>query len=105
MPNYTVKVLQKTAFKLQPIDSSKITHPNQKQEVAAGKEFALHSYLFDRVTNHYKVALLIDSFNGRNSWYVYAEHVQILKDDVVQPKGAPESPKAPTSVETKCPLF
>lgn len=83
MATYTLKVLNNTVLKQQPIPSAKITDPNKKQTLAAGNELAIHSYRYDATTNHYKIAFLSTSFKGKNTWFIHKDKdIKILKDGV-----------------------
>lgn len=82
MPEYTLKVISNTFLKVQPISSTEILDPNQKPPIAAGTELLLHSYRYDESTNHYKVAFLFNSFSGKNTWWIFADYVQVLKDGI-----------------------
>lgn len=91
MPDYTLKVVSNTILKQQPIPSSRITEPTDKQAVEAGKAFALHSYLYDEGSQHYKISFLTDSFQGKNVWWAYEEHVEILQNGNILIKGMPKA--------------
>ena len=81
MPQYSLKVIKDTVFKGEPVDSSRISDPNLKVAIAAVQELPVHSYRYDAPSKHFLVAFLNTAFNGKNTWYVYADHVQLLKDD------------------------
>ena len=83
MPQYSLKTLQSTVFKQQPISSSEISDPTQKEDIPVNKELLVHSYNYDLGTKHYKIAFLTESFQGKNTWFVYAGHVEICRDGVV----------------------
>ena len=82
MASYSLKVAAKdgTLLKGEPIQSSRITNPDLKVQIPLDKEFQVHSYRYDADSDHYLVAFLQESFNGKNTWWVYAKHVQILRD-------------------------
>jgi uncharacterized protein YvpB len=80
MSLYSLKVTKPTILKSEPIDSARISDPNLKVEIAADTELQVHSYIYDEKSDHYRVAFLNKSFNGKNTWWVYAKHVQVLKD-------------------------
>lgn len=63
---------------MKPIQSVDL-QPEQKVEVEAGQEFKLHSFAVDR--RHMRAALLNQSFFGKNTWYLFDEHIEILGDD------------------------
>jgi stress-induced morphogen len=93
MATYTLKVLNNTVLKQQPIPSSQITDPNQKQSLPAGTEIPIHSYRYDAGTDHYKIAFLSTSFKGKNTWFVRKDKdIQILKD------GSPIPPLQPVKL-------
>ncbi len=71
-----LQILQDTVLKLQPVDSTKLEAP-EKESIEAGVLLNLHSYALEN--NHIKVAFADQSFQGRNTWYVYREHIQVLK--------------------------
>jgi uncharacterized protein YvpB len=90
MPTYTLKVVNNTVLKQQPIPSNQISDQNQKQSLPAGTEIPIHSYRYDAGTDHYKIAFLSTSFKGKNTWFVHKDQdIQILKDgkriDPLQP--------------------
>jgi uncharacterized protein YvpB len=91
MATYTLKVLNNTVLKQQPIPSNQISDPNQKQTLAAGTEIPIHSYRYDAGTDHYKIAFLSTSFKGKNTWFVHNDQdIEILKDGVkVDPRLLP----------------
>lgn len=74
---YSLKTAKETILKTQPVTSSQLAD-NEKIILPVGKEYSVHSFTFDRLTNHLKVAFLLDSFNGRNTWFVEAASVQLL---------------------------
>lgn len=76
----TVKIIQDTILKRRALQASDLPD-DQKQEVEAGKELAIASFALDR--QHIRVAFADASFKGFNTWYCFAEHVQILKDGKV----------------------
>jgi uncharacterized protein YvpB len=80
MPQYSLKVTKDTVFKSEPVDSSRISDPNLKVAITAVQELPVHSYRYDAPSKHFLVAFLNTAFNGKNTWYVYADHVQLLKD-------------------------
>jgi uncharacterized protein YvpB len=84
-----IKVLRDTILKLKPVPSEQLSEA-EKYEVKAGKEFELHSYSY--VRNHIRFALSKDFFKGRNTWYAFGKHVQIVTDQrkppISKPSGA-----------------
>lgn len=90
MTQYMLRVINDTILKQKPIPSSKINDPKQKQSLKDGAELALHSYRYDEGSQHFKVSFLKESFQGRNTWWAYEEHVEVIRDGVVLPHGRPE---------------
>ncbi len=80
MPQYSLKVTKDTVFKGEPIDSSRISDPNLKVAIAAAQELQVHSYRYDAASDHFLVAFLNTAFNGKNTWWVYAKDIEVLKD-------------------------
>lgn len=74
-----IKVAQNTTFKQSPEDSSKLA-TQDKISVAAGKSFKVHSWKL--INNHLKIAFLSESLGSpaRNTWYVFAPHVQLVDE-------------------------
>jgi len=70
MPTYTLKVLKDTSLKQQPIPSGELDQSGL-QPLDSGTVFALHSYIYDQASRHYRVAFLTDSFQGRNTWWAF----------------------------------
>jgi len=81
MSQYSLKVNQDTLFKSEPIDGSRISDPNMKVAITAVRELEVHSYRYDAASNHFLVAFLKEAFNSKNTWWVYAKHVQLFKDN------------------------
>jgi hypothetical protein len=75
--DYQLQILQDTILKLQPVDSSKLPD-EEKEGIPAGAFLSLHSYALEN--NHIKVAFADQSFKGRNTWYAYRDHVQVLQN-------------------------
>jgi hypothetical protein len=75
---YQLKVLVDTILKMRPLQSA-VLPDEEEYLIATGTVLKLHSYA--PVEDHIKVAFADQSFNGRNTWYVYSAHVQVLKDD------------------------
>ncbi|MGB7440202.1 MAG: peptidoglycan-binding protein [Coleofasciculaceae cyanobacterium] len=73
-----LKVLENTIFKQQPIDSSYITNPDDKQTITKGQEFELYSSetLTDN-HSHLRITFVKDTFKNKKTWYVFTHHVQI----------------------------
>lgn len=84
-----LKTSSNTLLKRKPIQSVDLTDP-EKQPIGAGQVFEIQSYVRER--DHVRVAFTKDFFKGFNTWYVYAPHVQIVKDG----QAVLHKPKAPT---------
>ncbi|OLP19476.1 hypothetical protein BST81_05240 [Leptolyngbya sp. 'hensonii'] len=87
MPEYVLQIVQDTVLKQQPIPSDQIKDQNHKEEVRAGSRYRLHSFAYDQTRQHFKVAFLLDRFKEKNTWWVYADHVDVFKDGVLLPEG------------------
>jgi hypothetical protein len=72
----SLSVLKTTIFKRQPIQSALLSQTD-KATIAAGKVFELSAYVLEG--DHFKITLKhqADWINGRNTWYVFALHVQL----------------------------
>jgi uncharacterized protein YvpB len=88
-----LKILCDTVLKQQPVQSSKLPD-NQKQGVTGGTVFNIQS--FAPVGDHIKVSLLGQSFQGKNTWFVYQRHAAILENGKV---------RFPASVKLTVPYF
>lgn len=75
---YQLRILVDTILKMRPLQSA-ILPDEEECSISAGTMLKLHSYV--PVEDHIKVAFADQAFNGRNTWYIYSGHVQILKDD------------------------
>lgn len=73
-----IKFLCDTVLKQQPVESSKLTD-TQKQAVKAGVSYEVQSYATSG--DHVKVSFATQSFQGKNTWFVYQPHVVISKGD------------------------
>jgi uncharacterized protein YvpB len=93
----TIKILNNTAFKRRPIQSTALPD-DQRHFIEAGKEFEVHSYVIER--DHIRVALAKDNIKGINTWYAYIGHVQILRDGKVS-----FPPTVPKTVKLNIPYF
>ncbi|NJL91449.1 MAG: C39 family peptidase [Coleofasciculaceae cyanobacterium SM2_1_6] len=81
MPHkYLLKITQSATLKIKPVDPQELAD-HEKFVLPFPKTCSLHSFVFDRATNHLKVAFLFDSFNGRNTWYLEAEGVELFDRD------------------------
>ena len=95
---YIMKVLETTALKARPVQSAKL-EDSEKATVRTGDLMRVHSFRYDPETKHVKVAFLHDSFKGKNTWYAFADYVQILRDGKVLPWEQPQVPQSvPQSV-------
>lgn len=78
-----LKVIHPTIFK-QSAEQAKDLPDRDKVEISEGSEFVLHSY--QRAGGHVRVALGDGrSLKGRNTWYAFGHHVQIVEDRKVSP--------------------
>lgn len=75
-----LKILVDTVLKQQPIQSSGLKD-NEKQSVKAGTLFNIQSY--NASSDHIKITLANQSFQGKNTWYVYQKVAAILNDGKV----------------------
>lgn len=86
-----MRVLQNTYFKITTAQASELS-ASQKVLIEKGKEFPVHSHTIAE-KNHVKVAF--DGIKlgpeGRNTWYIFADHVEIEGND---PSNKPQD-KAP----------
>jgi len=73
-----LKVLCNTFLKQQPVDSLQLTNL-EKQSISINTQLDLSAYA-DANNHHIKVVLANQSFHGRNTWYIYRPHVQLLND-------------------------
>lgn len=98
-----LKLTQKTTFKQTTEDSSKLP-AQDKLAIEAGKEFEIHSWKLVTPT-HLRVALLKDKLGNpeRNTWYVFAAHVQLINSEgkvVLFRKEAPLSTSSLPEIKT-----
>lgn len=92
MAKYILKVINPTWLKQSTIHSRDITDPKQKHQLEPGT-YPVHSYRYDRSTNHYKIAFLSNSFRDRNTWWVHKDNdIVILKDGVINGWGSGHNP-------------
>ncbi|MDX2100641.1 MAG: N-acetylmuramidase family protein [Leptolyngbyaceae cyanobacterium bins.59] len=75
-----LKILADTILKLRPIQASQLPD-EEEQPILAGTVLNLHSYA--DIGDHLRVALAGQTFKGRNTWYVFERHAQVLKDGKV----------------------
>ncbi len=86
MPS-VLKTVGDTIFKRRPLQSTELID-SEKYLVKAGQSFDLSYYTTER--NHIRFTLLNDNFNGFDTWYAYAPHVEVYLD---QTSGLPLFPK------------
>lgn len=95
----TIKFTNNSTIKRRPIQSSELPE-SEKQEVQAGQEFEIQSY--DQERNHVRVAFSKNTFNGFNTWYAFAGHIQLLKDKVpIFPPAKPKTVKLPVPYKSQ----
>lgn len=70
-----LKILSDTILKQKPIPSAELSD-SEKQAIPAGTVLKVQSYAPE--SDHVKVAFAEESFQGRNTWYVYYKHGVIL---------------------------
>jgi len=82
---YNIQAIQDTWFKLSTASSSSL--PDEQKSIFKGKStITVDSYKLD-ADNHIKFTLSKDDqgqqvfINGRNTWLVYAPHVNVLRSD------------------------
>jgi len=80
-----LKITRPTFFKLDPTRQASDLLPSAKVAIEAGTVFNLHSHIWRG--DHLKVALVDTLLNGKNTWYVFGGHAQLLND-----KGEPAKP-------------
>jgi|GEM_PF-2016219 len=71
-----LQIVADTFLKLYPVQSVALPN-NEKDPILKDTFLNLHSYALEN--DHIKVAFADQSFQGRNTWYVYKDHVQVLK--------------------------
>ncbi len=72
-----LKVLVNTLLKLRPIQAAQL--PDEEEHpIAANTVLNVQSYAV--VNDHIRVAFADQVFNGRNTWYIYGLHGQILQN-------------------------
>lgn len=72
-----LKILQATIAK-QATASAATLPDSQKQPFEKDQSFEVHSWAIDG--KHVKVALKTACFQGRNTWFFFGAHIQILQD-------------------------
>lgn len=86
-----LKIVRQTLLKLRPLQSS-VLAPNELVALPEKREIQLTSWE-DIGRGHLKV-VLAEVFSGSNTWYVFAEHAQIIRDGkVAYPKPMPKEVK------------
>jgi hypothetical protein len=105
-PTYVLKALADTWLKQRPVQSTTL-NDDQRQLLEVGTVLPVSSYAL-LPDDHLKISLGKNqqgeqlAFKGRNTWYVYRPHGQILRDGkvvplrVTQPTSPPPQPKLPT---------
>lgn len=88
-----LKILCDTMLKQQPIQSNKLAD-DQKQAMKAGTLLNIQAYAPD--TDHIKVTLADQTFQGKNTWYVFQRHCAVLENNAIA---------YPTSVKLSLPYF
>jgi uncharacterized protein YvpB len=88
----SIRITQNTVLKQSTTDSAQVA-ATDKVPIAAGRVFNLRSWA-TAPNNHLKLALLWTSLGTppRNTWYVYAPHMQFINQ---QPKVVPPPPPTP----------
>lgn len=74
---YSLKTTQEALLKAKPIAANQLAD-SEKSPLPAPKTYTVHSFSFDRATNHLRVAFLLDSFKGRNTWFIEVGSVQLF---------------------------
>lgn len=69
-----MRVKQDTVIKQAPIDSSRISDPANKEALEAGMELEIQSWK-KAENNHLKIAFENATFDGKNTWYAFRDHV------------------------------
>jgi hypothetical protein len=82
-----LKILQTTTFKRSPSQAAQLQAAD-KATVQAGATFELSAHALEK--GHYKITLKSskDWIGGKNTWYVFAAHVQIAQMQKAAPQGA-----------------
>ncbi len=97
-----IRTIRRTIFKRRPLQSSELPEA-EKQEIEAGRQFALHSFV--TVRDHIRFAMLKDFIKGFNTWYAYAPHVEIFDDRTggatIYPPPRPRSIKLPVPFKSQ----
>lgn len=91
-----LKILQDTFLK-QSTDQASTLPDDKKQFVSAGTVLVLHSQA-DAANNHLKVAFKDNVFKGLNTWFVFADHADVIVDVVM-----PAMPTSSVSQEQSLP--
>lgn len=74
--------IQDSVIKQQPVQSNELPS-NQRQDIPAGTTFVLQTYSLPPGGNdHYKITLENLQIKGYNSWFVFADHVQIIQEPI-----------------------
>jgi len=98
-----LKILSDTVFK-QTSEQSNLLPDSEKVSVAAGTDYPLHSY--STLGDHVRIALEGESLKGRNTWFAFKPHVEVVKDDGTKAIGKYTiNDKLPTTVKLPVPYF
>lgn len=79
MTIYTLEILKNTFFKQKLLSVEKLSE-REKYFVETGQKFSIHSYL--HVVDHLRFTLQ-EAIADWNTWYVYVDDIQLLKDGQV----------------------
>lgn len=74
----SLKVVKDTILKQSPIDRSLLTDDDKVN--LTSNEYDLHSWVDLEEDSHLRVAFAANSFNGRNTWYIYTGHAEVWND-------------------------
>jgi uncharacterized protein YvpB len=77
-----LKILCDTVLKQKPVQSSQLGD-DQKQSVKAGTLLAIAAYSPE--ADHIKVTLQDQSFQGKNTWYVFQRYAVVLDKEIIYP--------------------
>lgn len=72
-----LKILCDTTLKQKPVQSSQLAD-TEKQLLSGGTVLKLHSYSPEG--DHIKISFLDQSFQNRNTWYVYCKHAVVMSN-------------------------
>lgn len=90
-----LKVIKDTVIKRRPMQSAELPE-DQKHTLTEGTHIDVQAYMLER--DHLRVTFKGETFKGFNTWYAFAQHVQIIN------QGKVEFPVSkPLKVELKLP--